>query len=447
MKKNIIVVGAGINGLMLATLLAKTGHAVKILESTNQIGGQFLGIRSKGMRYDHGLYIPQLTGHKNVDEIYLKQDVVTRSLHFKDIAGNIFKEILNTNSLFLDLRNHKEINSKIFCEITKNIVNQYKGNSLNNYFKSRFGETAYKNFFHDLIQNTLFTNQKDFDKAILKVFHLSRLVLFDEKISENLKSFSFFDSMIGFPNQMKIPNHFLSDKTPSVYPKSYGLYNLIDGIKEDLDKLNVEIILGIKIKKIKFGKNSHIIFENKQEYKLQFDDLLWCGNTYAIDKLLGINLSIAKKLEMPIKQSVSFIQTSEKPKVKNIYWLWDYDKNPIMRLSFPHNYTKLPFKNKYLIVAEHSFNTNCDYIRKYLYDRKIIPNGSYLQIDNPNNSVRYYYNFSKVNVRLDREFLKLFEHIKPKNFHLCSTKVSKGVFYLHDLLADSVSELQKNGVL
>lgn len=53
-KKNIIIIGAGIGGLATAALLAKDGHSVTILEKNNAIGGRASVWKTKGFTFDMG---------------------------------------------------------------------------------------------------------------------------------------------------------------------------------------------------------------------------------------------------------------------------------------------------------------------------------------------------------------------------------------------------------
>ncbi len=54
MKKRIIIVGAGLGGLTAASLLAKAGHDVTVLEKNNWVGGKSRRIEVAGQRIDTG---------------------------------------------------------------------------------------------------------------------------------------------------------------------------------------------------------------------------------------------------------------------------------------------------------------------------------------------------------------------------------------------------------
>lgn len=72
-KKNVVIAGAGINGLISSILLAKHGYKVTILESSSHIGGQYRGVKCNQYLFDSALYIPQLTGIKEIDDIFLSE--------------------------------------------------------------------------------------------------------------------------------------------------------------------------------------------------------------------------------------------------------------------------------------------------------------------------------------------------------------------------------------
>jgi len=52
--KNIVVIGAGFAGMAAATLLAKQGHQVTILEKNDQPGGRARIWQDKGFTFDMG---------------------------------------------------------------------------------------------------------------------------------------------------------------------------------------------------------------------------------------------------------------------------------------------------------------------------------------------------------------------------------------------------------
>ena len=167
-------------------------------------------------------------------------------------------------------------------------ANNNETRSVNKYFKNRFGETAYNEIFQNILQNLLSDKIDDYDVAALKVFHLTRLVFFDEKSSARIKQNDFYNARVAYPNQMTIPNNFISDKTPFVYPRKYGLHNLISGLEKQLLNKSVSVETDVFIKDFEIRNNKINIVKVETRNGIvnyETDHLIWCGNTYALDKL------------------------------------------------------------------------------------------------------------------------------------------------------------------
>ena len=65
-----MVVGGGLVGLATATLLARQGKAVTLVEAAPECGGLLRSVRDqRDLHYDYGTHIPCLTGQTELDEI------------------------------------------------------------------------------------------------------------------------------------------------------------------------------------------------------------------------------------------------------------------------------------------------------------------------------------------------------------------------------------------
>ena len=67
-KKNIIIVGSGISGL-LANYILKKKYNTTIIESSKEIGGLLGSIKYKNMYFDYGTHIPFKINHNKIDKI------------------------------------------------------------------------------------------------------------------------------------------------------------------------------------------------------------------------------------------------------------------------------------------------------------------------------------------------------------------------------------------
>ena len=104
---------------------------------------------------------------------------------------------------------------RVFFEMSEKYgVDTNKTRSVNKYFKNRFGETAYNEIFQNILQNLVSYKIDDYDVAALKVFHLTRLVFFDEQSSVRIKQNDFYNARVAYPNQMTIPTILFQIKHP-----------------------------------------------------------------------------------------------------------------------------------------------------------------------------------------------------------------------------------------
>ena len=87
-KKNIIIIGSGITGLLANHLLKKFNTF--IIENTNNIGGLLSSIKFKDMYFDYGTYIAFKINHKKLDKILFdKLDKKEWNIFKKCEGGNL----------------------------------------------------------------------------------------------------------------------------------------------------------------------------------------------------------------------------------------------------------------------------------------------------------------------------------------------------------------------
>ena len=88
MSKKIVIIGAGLGGLTAASLLAKAGHDVTVLERNSWVGGKSRRIEVAGQRIDTGPSLVTFPGV--IDELFARYDRLGQgsgSTKAKDIAG------------------------------------------------------------------------------------------------------------------------------------------------------------------------------------------------------------------------------------------------------------------------------------------------------------------------------------------------------------------------
>ena len=126
-EKKIVVIGAGISGLLCGKRLAKAGHSVLILDKGRNIGGRLSTRRTDGAVFHHGASsLPDFYSHKELPEFGL--EIFKRAEKEKIIQrkGNLFEPI---NSV-ADFVNYcgENLNIQESCEaISLNLHNKTIG--------------------------------------------------------------------------------------------------------------------------------------------------------------------------------------------------------------------------------------------------------------------------------------------------------------------------------
>ena len=84
MKYDVIVVGAGISGLICAKKLIKAGFSVLLIDKNNYIGGKVNSENNNGFTVDKGFHVvltnyPEIKRNINIDQLkkQIKIDLVT----------------------------------------------------------------------------------------------------------------------------------------------------------------------------------------------------------------------------------------------------------------------------------------------------------------------------------------------------------------------------------
>jgi protoporphyrinogen oxidase len=203
MKKNVVVIGAGITGVATAWALCNKGHAVTLLEKLNHVGGFAASFKHEDYILDYG-------PHK----IYSTLPGIMQK--YKDILGDDCLEIKKKNSLRL-LGKYLSFPPKlgqmivripkiamVKCgfsfswTLAKNTFKKKKVISYEDYFVKGFGRKAYSLIFEHYAWK-VWGDPKNISEEIARrrtpvpsIFHLAKNVIFGTKDKPEISADIFY---------------------------------------------------------------------------------------------------------------------------------------------------------------------------------------------------------------------------------------------------------------
>ena len=138
--KNAVVVGAGITGMRIAQLLAKSGFKVTILEKTKKVGGMTASFKYKDFILDYGphKFYTQLPGvYDNFKEIVGDGNyLIVKKKNSIRLLGRYFDFPVKLSQLLLGI--NPFLSAKIGIDLIKANLNKREVLSYEDYFVNGF---------------------------------------------------------------------------------------------------------------------------------------------------------------------------------------------------------------------------------------------------------------------------------------------------------------------
>jgi len=255
MNKNVLVVGAGIGGLATALRLAKKGFNVEIIEKNAQAGGRLNQLKKDGFTFDIGpsffsmsfefkefardcnIELPfkyveldplyTVNFRDNPKSFYLHKDMAKLAAQFKDIEPDFEKKMTKylkkSGDIFRDT--YDLVIKNNFDSVLSYIITLMRVNPLHIPF-------IFRSFWQEVKRN--FTSKEAQQIVSLVAFFLGRTP-FDTMAIYTLLSYTEF-------------------KHDGYYNVEGGMYKIVEGIVDELQKENVKITYNTQI--IDFVGNS-----------------------------------------------------------------------------------------------------------------------------------------------------------------------------------------------
>lgn len=461
-KKNIIILGGGIPGIFSALYISKKHpeYQVHLVESSGAIGGLYNSfIDEEAGIFDKGMHIIYETCIKEIDEIIRnclpENEWLFLKGNYKDIAGVYHNNLLQKDSPYvhIDSIKGKKLNNclaELFLSFENSPPSFLECISSEDFFRRRFGTAITRELIEPIINKLWRTPLKNLHPSATRIVLMDRIRIFSEEATSNLMKSEFIRSRIAYPNQMKLDKIYRNSQR-GLYPKNFGMSNLIKGMELRLKELGVNVYKNSIIKSIDF-KNNHInsisikvndSIKNISSIKLFHSTI----SSYKLFNLFGIK---SKKLNFDkgLIQKYLYLLIDSPPDMGDIYYFHSFQKSQkIYRVTNYAAYCPSSVRNfhqtnqKVWPICIELHYKNKDPIKKdilkdgvkELLQTKIIKSQNSIVFSRVESAGGFPLLTIK-NCDLLKQTDKTLENLKLENFLVAGQAPDRGIFFLHDIL-------------
>ena len=306
---NMVFVGASIISMLLALDLKKNKKyksKIIIIEKSSELGGLYKSVHyPNDLVFDYGVHIYTETNIPEIDNLFIEilgedQWEYMSGLR-RDISGTYFNNKLQLNTPFVDLRDlPKEKRSQYIGDLCMQLKKDVSPTSYNNakdFLVAKFGESLYEEIFKPIIYKHYKMDPSLLDPMATHIIPVGRVVLFDEQEVHGLMKAEALRSRIAFPDQFNLPDCYLRPGR-LIYPKKFGMYRVIEKLKNILEEYGVEFHMNADVKNLVVKNNKCETLEfSYNETSIQINNiehLFWNAGYPLLLKYLGLNNSRVK---------------------------------------------------------------------------------------------------------------------------------------------------------
>lgn len=461
-KKNIIVLGGGIPGIFSALYIAKKHpeYTVHLLESSEQIGGLYNSFKDEEAGiFDKGMHIIYETCIKEIDEIIRnclpKNEWLFLEGNRKDIAGVYHNDLLEINSPYVHIDSIKgrKINrclAELFLSLKDISPNFLECSNAEEFFQKRFGKSITAEIIEPIIKKLWRTPLKKLHPASTRIVLMDRIRIFEEECTADLMQSKNIRSRIAYPNQINL-NKIYRNSQRGLYPKNFGMSNLIKGMESKLNDLGVKVYKKSNIESIQIIKNevNSVSIRINNSIK-EISDIKLFHSTIPSSKLfhlLGLKPR-SLNFDKGLNQKYLFLLIDSPPKMGDIYYFHSFHKgHRTYRVTNYASYCpasiriyKKTNKKVWPICIELHYknkNPNSNKILKdgveELLQTKIIESKSSVLFSRVESAGGFPLLTIK-NCNLLKENDVILENLNIKNLLIAGQAPDRGIFFLHDIL-------------
>lgn len=336
-ERNHIVVGGGISGLLAALMLAESGRTgpVYLIEREPDIGG-LLRCFDYGEfgRFDYGMHNMYETGVPGLDALLLgllRQDEWQYLKGSKrDLAGLFFNGKLQHNSLYMDLRSLPQDDfercvagffTNLSADDGRDAANAHE------YAKRRFGQPIADIAVSPAVAKLFRRNAAEMDTMAAMLTSIDRVILFDEPQMRDLMESRLIVSRLAYTEQRNLPPERSSGRM-GYYPRSYGMYQVVEALRRRLLSAGVRIVTGAQVRRVghEGARISEIDIDRSTttETIANVGSVYWTAGLPALAPLLGIPLQ-GIAFDRPLRTVAINLLLDRDTKMEDLYYFYCYD--------------------------------------------------------------------------------------------------------------------------
>lgn len=338
--KKIIIIGAGITGLVTAYELLMQGYQVTVIEKENDVGGL-----ARSFKYDNAIF--DIGPHRFFSDKEIINSYIHRTLN------NDFVNISRLSAVFFDDKYYKwPLNFlSIFKMSFKNIISiifdllflkTKQANNYQEYVENKYGKTLYKIFFKGYTEKFFDIDAKKIH-AMWAQESINR-VLIVKKTNNIIGLIKYF-----------LKSNFIREKK-FIYPKIGGIQIFSQNLKDNIIALGGKFELNAEIKEVTITNNL-IRFIKTKETIYESDIAVWTAPITTLCKLLDIPTNL--KYRNLIIFNCIIKKIDKKYAINNYQWCYFGDKNiKLNRTSKPLLFSKYNISSDYDSVC---VEVSCSY--------------------------------------------------------------------------------------
>jgi protoporphyrinogen oxidase len=342
-NKKTVITGSGLSALLMARMIRKYRNPdaeIVIIEKEDRVGGQYGSLNYGDYGYfDVGMHIIYETCIPQIDEliadIMSPEEWIVLENNYKDIAGIYVNGRLQEDTPYIDLRNlPQEQWNRYVAEIFKVISNSAKhvANVPQNAYDvlvKHFGQVITDEIFVPVLEKLYYTHPSGLAEIATKFTTINRLALFNSDTMLDLMKSDMIRARVCFPDQLDMPPY-RNNTQRGFYPKEFGMYRVMEKLKQLLEKEGVVFLTGHSIRKMEIAGKTvtdiEIVDKSGNISHLPVSELFWTAGLPGLANTLGLpvkDLVYDRKKTNDVYVNLLF---NKKPEMGDLYYFYPFDK-------------------------------------------------------------------------------------------------------------------------